>query len=420
MANRLIGFLGKGIFVNNILKPQYLSWLILLIPFCAMIAKGLVIGMAIVALILLVIKYIRQHEFYQFCQKNLKNPIIIAILSLHLWLIIGNIVNYAPILSYLIIARNCGLILLGYLVIYHRQQYINDNEPRIIAWFFVVCALIWAGYFYFFGHNYFVNKWHSSIAIVLFIVVMTKLWHYGAKDKYYLVLSAIIALGLILYPAWLLTDKPQLIENFRLGNYIAKTAYLALIFVVVFAIAMKISPKLWVIIAAIAIYFMVEYFKIIHNIAQIPLDLPNYFSVAQGLLPSNITKFGELSLRFIYWAFAYNTTLDNPIFGVGVGMIRYAPNANEIIQGLGDVFITNHPHLIFVELASEAGLPALAIFMGFCAMVFWRYQKNLSAQIIFLTIILSAMISFSVWSFWYLIAASMAMILGIKFQRDLY
>jgi O-antigen ligase len=68
-----------------------------------------------------------------------------------------------------------------------------------------------------------------------------------------------------------------------------------------------------------------------------------------------------------------NYTLDHPIFGMGLGNMGIA-SANELGQQVPEAFVGSHN--TFTQISSEAGLPALLLFLGLLS-TFWRSMKQI-------------------------------------------
>jgi O-antigen ligase/Tfp pilus assembly protein PilF len=89
---------------------------------------------------------------------------------------------------------------------------------------------------------------------------------------------------------------------------------------------------------------------------------------------SNIEEDGSLQQRLRYYKAAYQSFLENPIFGIGVGnweieSVKYDRS------NMNDYTVPYHAHNDYLEILAESGIPALIFFFGPLFLIFFFLFK---------------------------------------------
>jgi O-antigen ligase len=139
-----------------------------------------------------------------------------------------------------------------------------------------------------------------------------------------------------------------------------------------------------------------------------PLILP---IIDSTLLSWNIGDF-TLRHRLAIWDFAATRTMEQPIFGWGLGTSRLVPGADGFAQQLGPGAETLplHPHNALLQLWLELGIPGIALALIAVVTVLARITRYITGRrelAMALTVIFSATLiaelSYGIWQSWWLV-----------------
>lgn len=129
------------------------------------------------------------------------------------------------------------------------------------------------------------------------------------------------------------------------------------------------------------------------------------------LLSWNINDF-TLRHRFAIWDFAATRTMEQPIFGWGLGSSRVVPGAEGIAENLGSraEALPLHPHNALLQLWLELGIPGILLALIAVVAVLTKITRYISGRkelATALTVIFSATLiaelSFGIWQSWWLV-----------------
>lgn len=139
-----------------------------------------------------------------------------------------------------------------------------------------------------------------------------------------------------------------------------------------------------------------------------PLILP---LIDSALLSWNIGDF-TLRHRFAIWDFAATRTMEQPIFGWGLGTSRVVPGADGVAEQLSNSAETLplHPHNALLQLWLELGIPGIALALVAIVTILGKITRYISGRkelAAALTVIFSATLiaelSYGIWQSWWLV-----------------
>lgn len=139
-----------------------------------------------------------------------------------------------------------------------------------------------------------------------------------------------------------------------------------------------------------------------------PIILP---VIENALSALNITDF-SLRHRFAIWEFAAARTMEQPLFGWGLGTSRVVPGANGAAELLrpGAEAMPLHPHNALLQLWLELGIPGILLTLIAVVAILSRILRYISGRkerAAALTVIFSATLiaelSYGIWQSWWLV-----------------
>ena len=139
-----------------------------------------------------------------------------------------------------------------------------------------------------------------------------------------------------------------------------------------------------------------------------PIIIP---AIDSALLSWNINDF-TLRHRFAIWDFAATRTMEQPIFGWGLGASRLVPGAGSIAEQLSSKAGTLplHPHNALLQVWLELGIPGILLAVTAVVTVLCNITRYISgrkelamALTVIFTATLIAELSFGVWQSWWLV-----------------
>ncbi|NKB49953.1 MAG: hypothetical protein GKS02_11415 [Alphaproteobacteria bacterium] len=218
-------------------------------------------------------------------------------------------------------------------------------------------------------------------------------------------------LAILVWPLWLVLDR-------RFG---AVTAGLGIVLAAIALFSLDPDTPLLAVFAG-GLFFTLAYFApgfaralMIAGIFIIAVAIPIYPValpvIDSTLLSWNISDF-SLRHRFAIWDFAATRTMEQPIFGWGLGASRLLPGADGIAAQLGPRAETLplHPHNALLQMWLELGIPGIVLALVAVVTVLariTRYIKGRKELATALTVIFSATLiaelSFGVWQSWWLV-----------------
>lgn len=219
-------------------------------------------------------------------------------------------------------------------------------------------------------------------------------------------------LAILIWPLWLVVDR-------RYGS-LAAAGGVALAALALFALDPD-APLLTTLAGAVFLvlaYFAPQFSRrlMITGLLAVVVAIPIYPVllpiIDNALLSLNIGDF-TLRHRLAIWDFAASRTMEQPIFGWGLGASRAVPGAEGIAERLGGAAeaLPLHPHNALLQLWLELGIPGIAL--GVIAIVtilvkiavYIEGRKELAAS---LTVIFSAALiaelSYGIWQSWWLVS----------------
>jgi exopolysaccharide production protein ExoQ len=139
-----------------------------------------------------------------------------------------------------------------------------------------------------------------------------------------------------------------------------------------------------------------------------PVVLP---VIDSTLLSWNINDL-TLRHRFIIWDFAATRTMEQPIFGWGLGASRSLPGGHGIAAQLNNIAETLplHPHNALLQMWLESGIPGILLTLIVVVTVLARITRYISgrkeiaaALTVSFSATLTAEMSFGIWQSWWLV-----------------
>lgn len=232
----------------------------------------------------------------------------------------------------------------------------------------------------------------------------------GTGNLYHLNRAA-SQVALLIWPMWLVLDR-------RFGSA-AAAAGLGLAAVALFSLNPD-TPLLTVIGGAIflALAYMAPRIAqglMIAGVLAVALAIPLYpllLPLADNALSSwNIGDF-TLRHRFAIWDFAATRTMEQPIFGWGLGTSRVVPGADGIAEQLSNNAETLplHPHNALLQMWLELGIPGILLALIAVVAILGKITRYISGRkelATALTVIFSATLiaelSYGIWQSWWLV-----------------
>ncbi len=218
-------------------------------------------------------------------------------------------------------------------------------------------------------------------------------------------------LALLIWPLWLVLNR-------RFGPVVA-AAGVGLAAVALFGLDPD-TPLLTVLAGAVFLALAyaaprVAQALMIAGVLAVAMAIPLYpvlLPVLDATLLSwNINDF-TLRHRFAIWDFAATRTMEQPIFGWGLGSSRVVPGAEGIAENLGGraEALPLHPHNALLQLWLELGIPGILLALIAVVAVLTKITRYISGRKEFataLTVIFSATLiaelSFGIWQSWWLV-----------------
>jgi len=234
---------------------------------------------------------------------------------------------------------------------------------------------------------------------------------FKATGNLYHLNRAASQVAISIWPLWLILDR-------RLGP-VAAAAGVGLAVVALFALNPD-TPLLTVI--AGVIFLALAYVApriaqglMIAGVLAAALAIPLY-PLILPIIDSSLSSFNisdfTLRHRFAIWEFAATRTMEQPIFGWGLGTSRVVPGADGIAEqlGRGAETLPLHPHNALLQLWLELGIPGILLALIAVVTVLARISRYISGRkelAMALTVIFSATLiaelSYGIWQSWWLV-----------------
>jgi len=234
---------------------------------------------------------------------------------------------------------------------------------------------------------------------------------FKATGNLYHLNRAASQVAILIWPLWLVLDR-------RLGPVVA-AAGVGLAAIALFALNPD-TPLLTVF--AGVIFLALAYIApriaqglMIAGVLLLAVAIPLYpliLPIVDSTLSSwNINDF-TLRHRFAIWEFAATRTMEQPIFGWGLGTSRIVPGADGIAGQLGGEaqILPLHPHNALLQLWLELGIPGILLALIAIVTILGKITRYISGRkelATALTVIFSATLiaelSYGVWQSWWLV-----------------
>ena len=218
-------------------------------------------------------------------------------------------------------------------------------------------------------------------------------------------------LAILIWPLWLVLDR-------RFGPVVA-AAGIGLATLALFGL--NPDTPLFTVIAGV-IFLALAYMApraaqaiMIAGLLVVAVAIPLYPTILpvidSTLLSWNINDF-TLRHRFVIWDFAATKTMEQLIFGWGLGTSRVVPGADGIAEQLGRraEVLPLHPHNALLQLWLELGIPGVALALVTVVGVLARITRYISgrkelatALTVIFSATLTAELSFGIWQSWWLV-----------------
>ncbi len=217
--------------------------------------------------------------------------------------------------------------------------------------------------------------------------------------------------AILIWPLWLILDRRRgpVVAAAGVGLAAAAlyaldpdTPLLTLLGGVVFLALAQIAPRMaqgLMIAGVLAVALAIPLY---------PLILP---LIDSALLSLNLDDF-TLRHRFAIWEFAATRTMEQPIFGWGLGTSRVLPGTDGIAGQLGGGAETLplHPHNALLQLWLELGIPGIALALIAIVTILRNITRYISgrkelavALTVFFSATLIAELSYGIWQSWWLV-----------------
>lgn len=234
---------------------------------------------------------------------------------------------------------------------------------------------------------------------------------FNARGNLYHLNRTASQLGILIWPLWLILDR-------RFGAA-AAAAGVGLAALALFGLDPD-TP--WLTVLAGVIFLALAYFAprvaqgvIIAGVLVVAVAIPLYpviIPVIDGILVSWSINDFTLRHRFAIWDFAATRTLEQPVFGWGLGASRVVPGADGIAKQLSSTAETLplHPHNALLQTWLELGIPGILLALVAVVTILSRITSYISGRkelATALTVIFSATLiaelSFGIWQSWWLV-----------------
>ena len=161
------------------------------------------------------------------------------------------------------------------------------------------------------------------------------------------------------------------------------------------------GKPIWAPLLALPLYLLLRYIAV-----QLDLEgiLPFYGAQKQGLI--NTALEGDY-WRQIIWSKSWALIQTHPIWGVGFGNLAYAMFTETLPVPMAPV--TEHAHNIFLQLATELGLPVAAAWTLALAALFVRSRRALqtfggrATAVFLLTVLTHSLLEYPLWYAYFLL-----------------